>query len=60
MEEFISVKEAQAVANIWRLDYNHERPHSSLGYLTPIEFRDRCGQDATTAEAGQTRLDSEP
>ena len=60
MEAFASVKETQALANLWRSDYNHERPHSSLGYLTPIEFRERCGQDATTAEARQTRLDSEP
>ena len=60
MEVFASVKEAQALANLWRSDYNHERPHSSLGYLTPIEFRDRCGQDATTAETGRTRLDPEP
>ena len=23
----------------WRQEYNHERPHSSLGYRTPAEFR---------------------
>jgi putative transposase len=22
----------------WRMEYNTERPHSSLGYLTPLEF----------------------
>jgi putative transposase len=22
----------------WREDYNHARPHSSLGYRTPAEF----------------------
>lgn len=22
----------------WRLDYNEQRPHSSLGYQTPLEF----------------------
>ena len=60
MEEFISVKEAQALANIWRLDYNHERPHSSLGYLTPVEFRERCGQDVTTAGSEETRPNREP
>ena len=56
MEAFASVKEAQALANMWRDDYNQERPHSSLGYLTPVEFRTRCGQDATTAGLRQTRL----
>ena len=55
MEAFASVKEAQALANMWRDDYNQERPHSSLGYLTPVEFRERCGQDATTVESDQTR-----
>jgi putative transposase len=23
----------------WRIEYNRERPHSSLGHLTPEEFR---------------------
>ena len=26
----------------WRLDYNHQRPHSSLDYLTPAEYSARC------------------
>jgi putative transposase len=25
----------------WRTEYNEERPHSSLGYLTPTEFATR-------------------
>lgn len=60
METFASVKETQALVNLWRGDYNQERPHSSLGYLTPVEFRQRCGQDATTAASGETRLEREP
>ena len=39
MESFWSVKHAQVVAERWRVDYNQERPHSSLGYRTPSEFR---------------------
>ena len=27
----------------WRQEYNWERPHSSLGYQTPVEFRHRAG-----------------
>jgi hypothetical protein len=33
----------------WRTEYNEERPHSSLGYLTPTEFAVRetsYGKDA--------------
>lgn len=38
-EWFSSVKEAQAVIETWRKFYNEKRPHSSLGYLTPLEFK---------------------
>ena len=30
--------EAQNLAAEWLFDYNHVRPHSSLNYLTPMEF----------------------
>lgn len=40
-EWFSSVREAQAVIENWRKFYNTERPHSSLGYLTPLEFKSR-------------------
>jgi putative transposase len=35
---FRSLPEAHAAAQDWLIDYNEERPHSSLGYLTPQEF----------------------
>jgi putative transposase len=35
---FSSPAEARAIIEAWRQDYNHIRPHSSLGYLTPMEF----------------------
>lgn len=40
-EWFSSVKEAQAVIENWRKFYNTERPHSSLEYLTPTEFKSK-------------------
>ena len=40
-EWFSSVREAQVVIENWRNFYNTERPHSSLGYLTPLEFKSR-------------------
>ena len=35
---FLSLAEARATIEAWRDDYNHRRPHSSLGALTPVEF----------------------
>jgi len=35
---FLTLAEARETIEAWRSDYNHLRPHSSLGALTPIEF----------------------
>jgi putative transposase len=37
-EIFGSVAEAQVLAEHYRLEYNHVRPHSSLGYRTPAQY----------------------
>ena len=37
---FLSMRHARAVIEDWRQEYNSERPHSSLGYLTPNQFTD--------------------
>jgi putative transposase len=44
LEEFESVAQAQALADLWKEEYNTERPHSSLDYQTPAEFAARCGR----------------
>jgi len=45
VHQFASLAEAQAIIEAWRMDYNHHRPHSSLGHLTPTEFLEqRQGQ----------------
>jgi hypothetical protein len=35
---FLSLADAREKIEAWRIEYNTERPHSSLGYLTPEEF----------------------
>lgn len=48
-EMFFTLSEAKVLVEQYRLEYNHERPHSSLGYRTPVEFAEL--QSATeTAE----------
>lgn len=38
---FLNLPDARETIEAWRIDYNCERPHSSLGYLTPVEFAAR-------------------
>lgn len=35
---FVSLAHARQIIEEWRMDYNHFRPHSSLGNLSPEEF----------------------
>jgi putative transposase len=46
LEEFENVAAARKLTTAWQDDYNHHRPHSSLGYLTPIEFAARWAASA--------------
>jgi len=41
-EEFANLLEAQVLGKAWKQEYNHERPHSSLGYRSPAEFGASC------------------
>ena len=41
-EEFASVLEAKVLVEEYREHYNHRRPHSALGYRTPLEFAASC------------------
>ena len=35
---FSSLTHARSALSNWRSDYNHHRPHSGLGWLTPAEY----------------------
>ena len=46
---FQNLFDARRKIAAWRIEYNQERPHSSLGYRTPAEFAAAakgCGKDA--------------
>jgi len=47
-EIFRNGKEAQAIVENWRQEYNNYRPHSSLDYLTPVEFAKHSSLDYLT------------
>jgi putative transposase len=47
---FRSLPHARAVLDAWRRDYNEERPHSKLGWMTPRDYaRALCGDSGRHA-----------
>ena len=59
---FSTLAEAQYLATEWLDDYNHVRPHSSLKYLTPMEFlkQQEAADARLAAVAPSTSCRSEP
>ena len=43
-EEFASEPQARELGLLWKEEYNTERPHSSLEYMTPAEFAATCAR----------------
>ncbi len=41
-EEFENLQAARRLAKAWQEDYNHVRPHGSLGYQSPSKFAAGC------------------
>ncbi len=48
-ELFLHIDEVRYVVDRWRMDYNHYRPHSSLGYVSPVAFAARCGSSGSAS-----------
>jgi transposase InsO family protein len=66
LEIFESLAAARLLTAAWREDYNHHRPHGSLGYQTPAQFAAACAASAPASAAPQpalqqhTRREEEP
>jgi putative transposase len=52
---FVSLNDARSKIEQWRIEYNQERPHSSLGNLTPEEFAALAGEPGSAALARTAR-----
>ncbi len=53
---FVSLADARRKIEQWRIAYNQERPHSSLGYLTPHEFATRHPTPTRSTAAARTAV----
>jgi len=51
VELFSDLLDARAKLAAWQQDYNENRPHGSIGNLTPVEFASRCGERTGPIEA---------
>lgn len=47
---FYSLAEVRTMSEEWRSDYNTERPHKSLGYLSPIKYAEQWYKSTTNAQ----------
>lgn len=58
---FYSLSEVRVMCEEWREDYNEERPHKSLSYLSPLRYCERwqINQAETNREAGLSTPASE-
>jgi putative transposase len=57
---FLSLDDARRKIECWRLAYNRERPHSSLGNLTPEEFAAKHQRNPAIARTAWPAIVQEP
>ncbi len=53
LEVFENLAAARKLTMAWKEDYNHHRPHSSLGYMAPAEYAARCCSSVRAAPSLQ-------
>ena len=53
-EQLWTLTEARVVVADYRHHYNHSRPHSKLGYQSPVRFAAQNPRPSSLVEAGQT------
>ena len=49
LEVFDNLNAAKCLTMAWRANYNDQRPHSSLGYMTPTDFARQCSVEVACA-----------
>ena len=60
---FTSLAEVRILSEEWRRDYNTERPHKSLGYLSPLKYAEmKENQAALSTPASETsnQIEAQP
>lgn len=60
---FYSLTEVRAMSEEWRIDYNTERPHKSLGYLSPLKYAEAKNYEAalsTPASGNPLQIEAQP
>jgi len=55
---FENLFDARRKITAWQKEYNEERPHSSLGYLTPQEFATRAWEESYGKDGGHAALEN--
>lgn len=60
---FNSLAEVRVLSEEWRIDYNTERPHKSLGYLSPLRYAElKSSHPALSTPASETlnQIEAQP
>jgi putative transposase len=60
---FNSLAEVRMLSEEWRLDYNAEKPHKSLGYLSPLKYAEQQRRTlalSTPASEKSNQIEAQP